>query len=206
MVLGQISFISGTAQVPSQSATNPQLNRPSWSTRPALPSTVKAICMWRMDMPASDSISRAPSRSARAAPRCWASRPRQPTIGPRSYPTATTLGSSQLRRDRHKRFSPECVFAASGLVFVCDSPQNRVVQYSSLTVPTWRTRHCQSGFTGQQSATAGKPTRASSIPPTRPFQTRSPEPSTPVTDEMWIVDQGNNRVVAFANQGGNVYS
>jgi uncharacterized protein (TIGR03437 family) len=122
-----------------------------------------------------------------------------------TYPTASTLGALNAA-GTGPTGSPQCVFVASGVVFVCDSPQNRVVLYSSLTVPTSANSPLQSGVTGQQSATAGQANQGQLNPSNATLSNPVAGAIRPDNGEMWIVDQGNNRVVAFANQGGNVYS
>jgi uncharacterized protein (TIGR03437 family) len=122
-----------------------------------------------------------------------------------TYPTATTLGSLNSAGNALSG-SPECIFTASGAVFVCDSPQNRVVLYTSLTVPSSANSPLQSGVTGQPGSTTGKANQGLLNPSNATLSHPIAGAINPANGEMWIVDQGNNRVVAFANQGGNVFS
>jgi uncharacterized protein (TIGR03437 family) len=127
-----------------------------------------------------------------------------------AYPTASTLGS--LNSSGNVTGSPQGVFVlngasgASATVFVCDSPQNRVVSYSSLTVPASANSPLQSGVTGQLSFTSGKANQGQVNPSNQTFSYPVAGAINPGNGEMWIVDQANNRVVAFQSQGGGVYS
>jgi NHL repeat len=154
VVLGQTSFISGTAQVPSQSATNPQLNM-AFLVNPTGVAVDSQGNLYVADGYARVIQYLAPLAIGESGSKVLGVPPTATNNQPPSYPTATTLGSLNSAGTAISGF-PECVFTASGLVFVCDSPQNRVVQYSSLTVPTSANSPLQSGFTGQQSATAGQ--------------------------------------------------
>lgn len=132
-----------------------------------------------------------------------------------TYPTASTLGS--VNSQGNITGSPQGVFvlnAAQGAsVFVCDSTQGRVVRYDTFSA-TWTVAApanspLANGVTGQPDFVSGKANQGLINPSNQTFSypisgAINPDPSS--NNEMWIVDTLNNRVVAFANQGGGVYS
>lgn len=137
--------------------------------------------------------------------------PTQTTNQIPSYPTASTLGS--INSGGAINGAPQGVFVLNGAggasVYVCDSPQNRVVVYTSLTVPASANSPVQnttSPPTGQPSATTGQANQGQVNPSNQTLSYPIAGAINPSNSEMWIVDQGNHRVVAFANQGGGVYS
>jgi uncharacterized protein (TIGR03437 family) len=138
--------------------------------------------------------------------------PPTPTSGVAAYPTASTLGS--VNSNGGITGSPEGVFVLNGAqgvsVFVCDSPQNRVVRYDTFsgtwTVASGANSPTQNGVTGQPSETTGQVNQGQVNPSNQTFSSPVGGAINPSNGEMWIVDQQNNRVVAFANQGGGVYS
>jgi uncharacterized protein (TIGR03437 family) len=126
-----------------------------------------------------------------------------------TYPTASTLGA--VNSSGGIIGSPQGVFVLNGAqgasVFVCDSPQNRVVLYSNLTIPASANSPLQTGVTGQSgSFTSGQVNQGQPNPSNQSFSYPIAGAINPANNEMWIVDQGNNRVIAFANQGGGVYT
>jgi uncharacterized protein (TIGR03437 family) len=129
-----------------------------------------------------------------------------------TYPTATTLGS--INSGAGITGSPQGVFVLNGSggasVFVCDLPQNRVVRYdtfaASWTAASPPSSPLQNGITGQPSSTTGQANQGQVNPSNQTLHYPIAGAINPSNGEMWIVDQGNHRVVAFANQGGGVYN
>lgn len=124
------------------------------------------------------------------------------------YPTASTLGSLNSAGNSLAG-SPQGVFVLNGpsgtSVFVCDSPQSRVVRYDSLAVPANANSPAQSGVVGQVGFTSGQVNQGLTGPTNQTFDYPVTGAIRPDDNEMWVVDQFNHRVVAFANQGGGVY-
>ena len=129
------------------------------------------------------------------------------------YPTASTLGSLNAAGNGFNG-SPQGVFVLNGAqgasVFVCDSPQNRVVRYDTFAA-TWAVAApanspIQNGLTGQPSSTVGQANQGQINPSNATFSYPVAGAIRPDTGDMWIVDQSNNRVVAFAPQGGGAFN
>jgi len=119
-----------------------------------------------------------------------------------TYPTASTLGSITSSGNA----PPYGIFLGGSTVFVCDSPQNRVVSYNSLAVPSGGTSPLETGVVGQPSFTVGQVNQGQVNPSNQTFSFPIAGAIRTDNNEMWIVDQGNNRVVAFPSQGGGIYS
>lgn len=131
---------------------------------------------------------------------------------PPAYPTSTTLGSTNTAGNTLTG-SPQGVFVmntAQGVsLFVCDSPENRVVRYDnplSASIQAPAVSPAQSGVIGQVGSTNGQANQGMTNPNNGTFSWPIAGAIRPDTNELWVVDQSNNRALAFANQGGEVYS
>jgi uncharacterized protein (TIGR03437 family) len=205
VVLGQTSFISNALPTQFPPNTNPQLDL-AFIVNPTGVALDSQGNLYVADGDARVVQYLAPFSIGESGSKVLGVPPTPTSQNPNPiYPTATTLGSLNAAGNALSG-SPQCVFTASGVVFVCDSPQNRVVLYSSLTVPTSANSPLQSGVTGQPSSTTGKANQGQLNPSNATLSNPVAGAINPSNGEMWIVDQGNNRVVAFANQGGSVYS
>jgi uncharacterized protein (TIGR03437 family) len=124
------------------------------------------------------------------------------------YPSQYSLGS--INSGGSITDSPQGVFVlnnpgGSVQIFVCDSPQNRVVRYDSLTVPTNANSPLQGAVLGQPGYTSGQANQGG-LPSNQTFSYPVAGAIRPDNGEMWVVDQANHRVVAFTSQGGGVYN
>ena len=134
------------------------------------------------------------------------------TTGVPSYPTSSSLGS--INANGGISGSPQGVFILNGSqgvsVLVADTPQNRVVRYDTFsgnwTPGSNANSPVESGFIGQQSFGGGQANQGQNNPSNATLYLPIAGAINPSNQEMWVVDQGNNRVVAFANQGGSTYS
>jgi uncharacterized protein (TIGR03437 family) len=126
-----------------------------------------------------------------------------------SYPNQSSLGAIS---GTSISAAPQGVFVLNNgpngvSVLVCDSPQNRVAVYNSLVVPANANSPLISATVGQNgSYTLGQPNQGMLAPTNMTFWNPVAGAIRPDNGEMWIVDQNNNRVVAFASQGGGVYN
>ena len=129
-----------------------------------------------------------------------------------TYPTSSTLGSINVNNGING--SPQGVFILNGSqgvsVLVADTPQSRVVRYDTFsgnwTPGSNANSPVESGFIGQVSFGAGQVNQGQNNPSNATLSYPVAGAINPSNQEMWVVDQGNNRVVAFANQGGSNYS
>jgi uncharacterized protein (TIGR03437 family) len=135
-----------------------------------------------------------------------------PSTTPVTYPTASTLGA--INSGGSITGVPEGIFVLNGSqgasVFVCDTPQNRVVRYDTFA-GTWTVKApalspVESGVTGQPDFVSGKVNQGQINPSNATFNAPLAGAINPNNQEMWIVDALNNRVLAFANQGGGLFS
>ncbi len=131
-----------------------------------------------------------------------------PATGTSNYPNQSTLGTITSGSIQG---TPQGVFVlnnpgGSVSVFVCDSSQNRVVRYDSMTVPNNANSPLESGVTGQNGYGLGQPNQGLPAPTNQTFSFPVAGAIRPDNSEMWVVDQANNRVVAFTSQGGGVYN
>ncbi len=137
--------------------------------------------------------------------------PPTPTQGvaAQPYPNQSSLGAVS---GNSVTGSPQGIFILNNgptgvSVLVCDSPQNRVAVYNSLVVPANANSPLISTTVGQNgSYTLGQPNQGMVAPTNMTFWSPVAGAIRPDNNEMWIVDQNNNRVVAFTSQGGGVYS
>ena len=128
--------------------------------------------------------------------------PPTPTQGqPPTYPSQSTLGAIGTGGQLTTAVGIFVANTGSGVsVFVCDSPQNRVVVYNSLTVPGNANSPQQSIVIGQNGFTLGQTNQGFASPTNQTFAFPVAGAIRPDNNEMWIVDQGNHRVVAFPTQ------
>jgi uncharacterized protein (TIGR03437 family) len=124
------------------------------------------------------------------------------------YPSNYTLGS--INSGGGLVDSPQGVFVlnnpgGSAQIFVCDSPQNRVVRYDSLTVPGNASSPVEGAVFGQTVYTSGQANQGG-LPANQTLAYPIAGAIRPDNSEMWIVDQANHRVLAFTSQGGGVYN
>lgn len=133
-----------------------------------------------------------------------------PQQGVPPYPSQYSLGS--INSGGGLNDTPQGVFVLNGSsgvsVFVCDSPQNRVVVYDSLAIANSAKSPAISTVIGQNGPSLGQPNGGSPalVPSDQSFSYPVAGAIRPDNNEMWIVDQSNHRVLAFANQGGAVYN
>lgn len=120
-----------------------------------------------------------------------------------TYPTQSTLGAIS---GTSITASPQGIFTMSAngsvSVFVCDSPQNRVVEYTSITIPSNANSPQQTAVIGQNGYSLGQPNQGLNAPTNQSFSNPVAGAIRPDNGEMWIVDQVNNRVIAFTPQTG----
>lgn len=124
-----------------------------------------------------------------------------------TYPTLTSLGA--INASGSIVDTPQCVFTSknangSVTVYVCDAPQNRVVWYNSLTVSSGNNSPQISGVLGQPGFTQGTINQGQTNPSNQSLAYPTGGAVRPDTGEVWVVDQANHRVLAFASpSGGN---
>ncbi|HEY6344645.1 MAG TPA: hypothetical protein VIY49_24385 [Bryobacteraceae bacterium] len=121
-----------------------------------------------------------------------------------TYPTQYTLGSSNVCGPA---CSPQGVFTLGNNLYVCDTPENRVVGYdiySNWPTPTTTTPSPpeisaigQPGFAGQPNLTSGQINANQYQPSNSSLYSPLAGAVNNVTNEIWIVDSGNNRVLVF---------
>jgi uncharacterized protein (TIGR03437 family) len=100
---------------------------------------------------------------------------------------------------------PQCVFTLGTIAFVCDNVANRIVRYGS--PETWPALANDQlsppiiGVYGQNNLLEGGINRANGV--SRPGVNTffSPTAGAFFNNELWVVDTGNNRVVAFSQTG-----
>ncbi len=208
VVLGQASFTSN--QLPSQNLTQTNLGIVVNPTGIALDN---AGNLYVADNFARVLVFAGPSISAtQSAARVLGVPPPPSSNQPPVYPTSTTLGATNTAGTTLTG-APQGVFVANtpqGVsLFVADSPQNRVVRYDSplsASIQTPAISPAQNGVIGQIGSTSGQANQGMANPTNGTFAFPIAGAVRPDTNELWVVDQNNNRTLAFANQGGEVYS
>ncbi len=136
--------------------------------------------------------------------------PPTPSTGCPAYPSSSTLG---LFNTCAFVGAPNGVFTLGTNLFVCDTPNNRVVWYGDYS--TWGVATStapspvQIGVLGQPNPTSGT-ANAGSLVPAVPNQSGLSGPVAgavnTANNEVWIVDSGNNRVLVFPSQANLVYT
>ncbi len=131
-----------------------------------------------------------------------------PQSGCPQYPSQSTLGI--INSGCSLSGSAGGVFTMGNYLFVCDTPNNRVVWYdvpgnwpaATTTVPSPQ----ELGVLGQPSFVSAV-ANSGSLVPTVPNQSGLSGPTAgaanPSTHELWIVDTGNNRVMVFPAGSGS---
>jgi len=120
------------------------------------------------------------------------------------YPTSYTLGL--ITQPGSLSGSPQGVFTHGTNVFVCDTPVHRIVQYDSYgnwSAETTASPSPQSAaVTGQLDAFGGKVNRGLLQPDGASLSSPVAGAFNSVSNEIWIVDTNNNRVLVFPQQAG----
>ncbi len=120
-----------------------------------------------------------------------------------TYPTQYTLGSPSS--------SPNGLFTIGNNLFVCDSPQNRIVRYD---VPESWTQESTNTFSPLQLTVigqpdgfnSGKPNHGASDPDGASFAFPTAGAVLNGGQEIWIADTGNNRVIALPSNGNQIFT
>jgi uncharacterized protein (TIGR03437 family) len=121
------------------------------------------------------------------------------------YPTQYTLGA--VSGSGNITGWPQGVFTMGNQLYVCDTPQNRVVGYdvpanwpaatTTIPSPPEISEIGQPGFTGQPNFTSGQINANQYQPSNSTLYSPLAGAVNNVTNEIWIVDSGNNRVLVF---------
>lgn len=124
------------------------------------------------------------------------------------YPSQSTLG---LVINGSIQGQPRGIFAAGNNVFVCDSPNNRVVfydVYASWGVPTSSNLSpLELGVVGQvNNFFSSMANQGLSIPNGTTLSGPLAGAVNTANNDLWIVDSGNNRVIAIPSNGGTISS
>ncbi len=124
------------------------------------------------------------------------------------YPTSSTLGS--INASGSLLGVPEGVFTTGNYLFVCDTPQNRVVRYDQYSNWTGESTNVPSpvqvGVIGQPDSASGNPNRNLAQPNASGVASPVAGAVNTATNEVWIVDTGNNRVLVFPQTGTLQYT
>jgi uncharacterized protein (TIGR03437 family) len=199
MVLGQCDFVSsGGPAAPNNTQTN--------MNALVTPSALAFDTAGRLYV--ADAYSRVlefqpPAANCQAADRILGIALQNPQ-SQQPYPTQYTLGSAS---SCGPNCSPQGVFTLGNHLYVCDTPENRVVGYdiySNWPAPTTTTPSPpeiseigQPGFTGQPNLTSGQVNANQYQPSNSSLYAPLAGAVNNVTNEIWIVDSGNNRVLVF---------
>ncbi|MEO5925757.1 MAG: hypothetical protein ABIR70_18205 [Bryobacteraceae bacterium] len=101
--------------------------------------------------------------------------------------------------------NPQCVFTLGTVAFVCDNVANRIVRYGSPdSWPALANNQLSppiSAVYGQSTLLEGGVNRGLGLSISGNNTFSSPTSGAFFNNEMWIVDTGNNRVLAFASTG-----
>jgi uncharacterized protein (TIGR03437 family) len=118
-----------------------------------------------------------------------------------AYPTSSTLGQVTLTGNS---LAPTGVFALGNYVFVADTPENRVVRYDQYT--NWppestSSSPIQASVIGESDFTTGQPNRNLAQPNAGGLVSPLGGAVNTVTNEVWVADTGNNRILVFPQVG-----
>jgi uncharacterized protein (TIGR03437 family) len=205
-VLGQITFVNNTVlQAPG--STNAQIFKSSL----VQPSSVAVDATGRLYI--ADGYARVlefqPNPgTGQPADRVLGVASAIPQGGHLTYPTQATLGSANA--SGQITGAPGGVFTLGNNLFVCDTPSNRVVWYD--VYGNWSPETTTSpspqelGVLGQTSFTSGTANNGSFVPSGLGLSSPVAGAVNTATNELWIVDSGNNRVLVFPAQGSLSYT
>jgi uncharacterized protein (TIGR03437 family) len=120
-----------------------------------------------------------------------------------TYPSQYTLGNGTTNG------SPNGMFTIGNTLFVCDTAENRIVSYNDPT--QWATESAnnfspiQQTVIGQPDFNSGKSNHGASQSDGNSFS--SPQAAAVINNgaEMWVVDSGNNRVIALPGSNGQTF-
>ncbi|HEX5430796.1 MAG TPA: hypothetical protein VFW83_02420 [Bryobacteraceae bacterium] len=118
-----------------------------------------------------------------------------------AYPTQYSLGAIA---GNSIQAAPEGVFTSGNYVFVCDTPENRVVRYEPAS--NWLPETAdtpspsQADVTGQADFVSGKVNHGAIRPDSMSLALPIAGAVDTTTNNLWIVDTGNNRVLVFSQQ------
>jgi len=119
------------------------------------------------------------------------------------YPTSSTLGS--INQSNQIVGLPSGVFTSGNYLFVADTPQNRVVRYDQysnwLAESTNIPSPVQAAVIGQPDSASGLPNRNLAQPNASGLLVPQGGAFNTATNEVWIADTGNNRVLIFPQSG-----
>ncbi len=213
LVLGQFDFTSYNplpcgGQCTNQFGTNPQLNQ-SGMTQPSSVAIDAAGRVYVADIYARVMEFDNPGTNGASANHILGIRqnPQQQGQGPAPYPNDYTLGA--LSQNGSFTGTPYGVFTLGANVFVCDTPQNRVVSYipANWGPPSTATPSPQiAGVLGQPDLFSGKVNRNLLEPNSSSLNAPIAGAANAITNEVWIADSGNNRILIFPQTGPLLYS
>jgi uncharacterized protein (TIGR03437 family) len=196
MVLGQCTFVSGQGP---QSPNNTQTTLNALAGPSALAFDT-AGNLYVADGYARVVVFQPPAANCQAAVRVLGIQP-QSQQG-QLYPTSSTLGSAGS--GGLITGAPQGVFTLGNYLYVCDTPENRVVgydQYSNWNAPTAAVPSPpEISLTGQPNFTSGQANANQYQPSNSSLASPLAGAVNNVTNEIWIVDAGNNRVLVFPAQ------
>jgi uncharacterized protein (TIGR03437 family) len=201
LVLGQSNFTSSQGPQPPN---NVQINKSAL----VQPSGLAFDSAGRLYV--ADSFGRVieyqpPASSGQSADRVLGIQPTplQGQTGP-LYPTSYSLGL--ITPTGGLTGSPQGVFTNGQNLFVCDTPAHRVVRYDAYanwavetaTIPS----PASAAVTGQADSFSGKVNRGLLQPDATSLASPVAGAFNTATNEIWIVDTGNHRVLIFPQQAG----
>ncbi|HLH43434.1 MAG TPA: hypothetical protein VKV74_10635 [Bryobacteraceae bacterium] len=121
---------------------------------------------------------------------------------PQAYPTNYTLGL--LNQSGAIAGAPQGVFTMGPYVFVCDTPAHRIVSYDSYSnwAPQTQSNPSppQKSVFGQPDLFSGQANRNLLQPSNASLSFPTAGAANTATNELWIVDSGNNRVLIVPQQ------
>ncbi|HEY4364058.1 MAG TPA: hypothetical protein VGN17_24020 [Bryobacteraceae bacterium] len=201
MVLGQFDFQS--SQIPNPPPnTSAQLNKNA-TVQPGGLAFDAAGRLYVSDAYARVLEFQPPAFNGQAADRVLGIPPTGPGVKLPTYPTSSTLGS--LNAGGTVTGVSAGLFTSGNFLFVCDTPENRVVRYDqygnwpteTATIPS----PVQAGVIGQTDSGSGQPNMNRPAPNAGGVANPIAGAVNTATNEVWIADTGNNRVLIFPQSG-----